>query len=100
MPDPIVSEQDNQAVIAIAENPIHHARIKHIEVKNYYIRGNIEKKLVKLVYCPTEYMITDLLTKDLPTPQHLKLSKMIGMRSMTKLESGLVKNVRLKTKLD
>jgi hypothetical protein len=100
MPDPIASEQDDQAVIAIAENSIHHANIEHIEIKNYYIRENIEKKLMKLIYCPTEYIFTDLLTKALPTPQHLKLCEITGLCSMSKLESGLEKNVRLKTKFD
>lgn len=97
--EPIVSEQDNQSVIAIAANPIHHARIKHIEVKTYYIREKIENKLVKLVYCPTEMMVADLLTKALPSTQHNNLCAMIGMRSMSALENHIEKNVRLSTRL-
>ncbi len=93
--EPIVADQDNQSVIAIAANPIHHSRIKHIEIKTYYIREKIENKLIQLVYCPTELMVADLLTKALPSPQHHNLSAMIGMRSMSALESKKEKNVRL-----
>ena len=95
----VVSEQDNQSVIAIAENPIHHARIKHIEIKTHYIREKIENKLVKLVYCPTEDMVADLLTKALPSSQHHKLSMLIGMRSGEELVNGKRKNMRLNAQI-
>jgi hypothetical protein len=92
---PIVSSQDNQSVIAIAENPIHHARIKHMEIKTHYVREKIEDKLVKLVYCPTELMIADVFTKPLPPQQHNRLCELMGIRSIGELESGRANKVHL-----
>jgi len=85
--EPMVSDQDNKSVIAIAENPIHHARIKHMEIKTHYVREKLEEKLVKLVYCPTEMMIADVFTKALPVAQHYKLCNMMGMYGRKELES-------------
>lgn len=83
---PTITYQDNQSVIAIAANPIHHARIKHMEIKTHFIRENIENGIVKLVYCPTELMIADVLTKPLPSKQHMELIRRMGMVSYTELE--------------
>lgn len=85
---PTVMHQDNQSVIAIAVNPIHHARIKHMEIKTHYIRENVENSTVKLLYCPTELMIADVLTKALPGPQHWKLVDMMGMRRLSMVMEG------------
>jgi hypothetical protein len=89
MKKPIETKQDNQSTIAIAINPVHHARVKHFEIKTHYIREKIEdENLVKLVYCPTELMVADILTKPLPTGQHNKLCKLLGMRSLADLTNG------------
>ena len=96
--EPMVSNQDNKSVIAIAENPIHHARIKHMEIKTHYVREKLEEKLVKLVYCPTELMIADVFTKALPAAQHYKLCQMLGMYGRRELESNSVKRVHLTTR--
>ena len=84
---PTQINQDNQACIAIALNPVHHGRVKHVDLKTNYIRENIERATVKLLYCPTELMIADILTKPLPAPQHKKLMELMGMRSYSELEA-------------
>ena len=56
---------DNQSCIALAENPESYSRSKHIDVQYYYSRQLIEYKKVKLDYCPTDRMLTDVLTKPL-----------------------------------
>jgi hypothetical protein len=93
MEKPIETKQDNQSTIAIAINPVHHARVKHFEIKTHYIREKIEdEKLVKLVYCPTELMVADILTKALPKAQHYKLCKLMGMRSQTEITQGSIQS--------
>ena len=90
---PIETKQDNQSTIAIAINPVHHARVKHFEIKTHYIREKIEdEKLVKLVYCPTELMVADILTKALPKAQHYKLCKLMGMRSQSEITQGSIQS--------
>lgn len=96
---PMVLEQDNQSVIAIAANPIHHARIKHMEVKTYFVRENVENGLIKLVYCPTEMMLADILTKALGKRDHNRLISLMGMRMLSELEqSGLKGDTSLSQK--
>jgi hypothetical protein len=95
---PTVMDQDNQSVIAIAVNPVHHARIKHMELKNCYIRENVEQGVIRLVYCPTELMIADIMTKALPGPQHWKLVELMGMRRLSELNKDQKAQSHLVTK--
>ena len=46
---------------------------KHINVRYFFIKDRIQQKQVKLAYCPTEYMWSDILTKPL---QRTKIEEM------------------------
>ena len=54
---------DNQSAIALAENPVHHQRSKHIDVRYHFIRSEVEAGIVKLMYVSSESNIADLFTK-------------------------------------
>ena len=41
-PGPVVIMEDNQGAIAIARNPVAHARTKHIDIRFHYIREAIQ----------------------------------------------------------
>jgi hypothetical protein len=86
MNGPTMIMEDNQSTIAIANNPIHHQRVKHLDVKSHFLRDHITKGDVELVYCPTEDQIADLLTKTLPASQHWKLLSLMGLRSESDLD--------------
>ena len=66
--DPSIIFEDNQSCIALARNPIHHARTKHIDIRHHYIRERLESD-VTLRYVNTKEMVADALTKPLPKPQ-------------------------------
>jgi Reverse transcriptase (RNA-dependent DNA polymerase) len=57
--------EDNQGCIALAENPVHHQRTKHIDVRYHFIRERVESGEIKIVYVPTSEQVADILTKPL-----------------------------------
>src|SRR5579859_6527020 len=70
---------DNQSAIALAHNPEHHARTKHIDIQYHFVRNCVEDGTTQLEYCPTEDMVADGLTKTLGPERHKKLARMMGM---------------------
>ena len=54
---------DNQGAIGLANNPIHHKRSKHIDVKYHYVRLEIQYGIVELTYVPTDNNVADVFTK-------------------------------------
>ena len=73
--------EDNQSSIALAKNPVHHARTKHIDIQHHFIREKVESGEVDLVYMPTEDMIADALTKPLPRPKFEKLVTQMNLHN-------------------
>jgi len=67
---PTVILCDNQGAIALTKNPAHHSRTKHIELRHHYIRHQALAGHLELVYCPTEEMTADVLTKPLARIKH------------------------------
>ena len=70
---------DNQSAIALAHNPEHHARTKHIDIQYHFVRNCVENGTTRLEYCPTEDMVADGLTKALGPERQRKLARMMGM---------------------
>ena len=87
---------DNQGAIALAKNPVHHARTKHIDVQHHFVREKVERGLIRLEYCPTEDMVADVLTKALARERHERLRKMMGFTDFGHSQSGSVEG-RLKS---
>lgn len=71
---------DNQGSIALAHNPVFHARTKHIDIQHHYIHDEIAAKRIELWYVPTDNMIADGLTKALT---HVKFHCFIAQMKMT-----------------
>ena len=83
---PITIYEDNQSTICMAENLKFHGRAKHIDIKHHYVRNQVNEKNIELKYCPSEYMIADMLTKGLSRFQFNKLKDMIGIHDLTDSE--------------
>ena len=56
---------DSQSAIYWSEDPIEHARNKHMEVKYYYVRDCVAQEKVRIFKILTTYQCADLLTKPL-----------------------------------
>ena len=77
---PVVIYEDNSGCIEWSKNPVDHQRAKHIDLKYHYVRAKVRAGEVKLVHCPTDEMMADLLTKYLSAPRFAYLrDKMLAV---------------------
>ena len=72
---------DYQSAIALARDHQYHARTKHIDVRYHFIRWVVEQGVVRLVYCPTEDMVANVLTKALPSLKVTHFAAGLGLRA-------------------
>jgi hypothetical protein len=56
---------DNQSAIQVGKNPEHHGRMKHLDLRFYWLRDVVVAGQIALRYVPTADMAADLLTKGL-----------------------------------
>lgn len=53
----------NTSAINIAKNPVQHKRTKYIDICHHFLRDNIEKGNISMIFCDTEQQIADIFTK-------------------------------------
>ena len=70
---------DNQSALALAKNPLSHARAKHIDLCHHFIREAIQDKIIWVQYIPTTEMTADSLTKAFGREKHEKCTARMGM---------------------
>ena len=80
--EPIVVNEDNQGAIAMAKNPVGHARTKHIDIRYHFVREGVQDGAIILKYVATGEMIADILTKPLPKCIFQKLVIELGMKTI------------------
>ncbi len=83
-----------------------HARTKHIDIRFHFIRHSMQTRVFKLIYCPTDDMVADILTKALPAWKVKGHSAALGLRSAcggvlkhgTEIPSGSLRTGALMTR--
>ena len=76
---------DNMSAIALASNPVLHARTKHIELDIHFVRDKVLAKEIELRHVPKKDQIADIFTKPLSQQSFAKLRERLGLVSLASL---------------
>ena len=76
-------KSDNQGSICLTKNSGSHSRTKHIDVRHFFIRDEVERGSIRFEYVPTAQMAADVLTKALSVDKHSTTTKLLGMASIS-----------------
>ena len=80
---------DNQSAIAVGRNPEHHGRIKHLDLRYYWLRDEVNSGKIAIEYCPTQDMPADMLTKALPKAKVNEFLPALGIIAPEKTSKGM-----------
>ena len=72
---------DSQSAIHLSKNSSFHSKSKHIDVRYYWIRDVLERKLLELNKVHTDKNISDMLTKIVTKDKHLFCRSGAGMEN-------------------
>ena len=64
----------------LAKDGAFHARMEHIDIWYHFIRFAVDNGSLHLLYCPTEDMIANTLTKALPSVKAKHFAAALGLR--------------------
>jgi len=70
---------DNQSAIELTKDHQYHTRTKHIDIHFHFICYIVEGGSIRLVYCPTDDMTADTLTKALPSTKAKHFASQLGL---------------------
>jgi hypothetical protein len=76
-PSPTCLYEDNISCIKLTESANFNERTKHIDIRHHFLKEKVKYGIIKLIHLPTEFMISDLLTKSLPTPSFSRLRNVL-----------------------
>lgn len=81
-PRQVIIHADSKSAIALAENPMHHGRTKHIEIRYHFIRETVTEGLIKLAFMPTKEEAADGMTKPLAGEAFVEFIKDLGLKQV------------------
>jgi len=62
---PSILHLDNQSAISVSKDPEHHGRMKHLDLRFFWLRDKVTAGSISPPFVPTSDMAADLLTKPL-----------------------------------
>nr|GEW99677.1 retrovirus-related Pol polyprotein from transposon TNT 1-94 [Tanacetum cinerariifolium] len=68
------------------------ARSKHIDIRHYFIREQVERGVVELYFMTTDYQLADIFTKALPRQRFEFILPRLGMKKDQLCKSGIPNN--------
>jgi hypothetical protein len=79
--EPTTLFSDNKSAIELTKDHQFHPRTKHIDIRFHFIRYIVEHGSIRLIYCPTDDMVADTLTKALPSTKVKHFATEFGLTS-------------------
>lgn len=79
---------DNISALALATNPVHHSKLKHIEVDVHFTRAQVKAGTIRVQFISTKEQLADLFTKGLCSPQHTYLCSSLMLQPQHQAEGG------------
>jgi hypothetical protein len=79
---------DNQSALSVAKNLEHHSRVKHLDLRFYWLRDEVERRRLQVQHISTEVMPADALLKALGRERLQKLARLIGLECQTPRVEG------------
>ena len=76
---PMTLYSDLQSAIALTKDGSYHARTKHIDIWYHFICFVVQEGKIKLIYCPTDDMMANILTKALPNTKVKHFANALGL---------------------
>jgi hypothetical protein len=80
--------EDNEACIALANNPQSSKRTRHIQVRYHWIRQHLESKIATLKACRTGDQLADIFTKGLHGPNLRTFCLKLGLGTTRSMKQG------------
>jgi hypothetical protein len=90
---------DNINNVLLANNPVYHVRIKHIEVHYHFIREKVLRKEIDFIHVSIQDQVADIFTKALGTNKLKKVRQMFGVLEVDLSLRGNVENSSLTSKV-
>jgi hypothetical protein len=81
LPTPSTLFIDNQSALSVAKNPEHHGRMKHLDLRFYWLRNEVEKGTINLVHLRTDEMVADIMTKALARVKVIDMVHRLGLKT-------------------
>ena len=78
---PITLFSDNQSTIALTKDHQYHACTKHINICFHFIHWVVDNGKIRLVFCPTNDMVANTLTKALPSLKVKHFAAELGLHT-------------------
>ncbi len=79
MDSPSTLHIDNRSDLSVARNPEHHGHMKHLDLRFYWLRDEVEWGKINVVHLSTDLMPADILTKSLGRVKVGEMVEMLGL---------------------